>query len=264
MRGDVSAYSALGLQMGAEPDEIDRAYKRLIKLHHPDREGGDANRAAEINRAYRELRSRAPGADPLLFHDDDVWPEGSGDRGWVWGALILLVALGALLIATGPVTALIRHLSLPNAAGSTTGGIAAAPLSNDVMDHPLDRGAINQAIRDAMRLTGRHDDPGLLNASNLCHRSVRLKPSTSNLDRCAAFDDAVVELQNRDPVGDAGPFSQLAVSRRQWTAASALSNDYLAIDGRMDRIRLLVELTLAPPDPVVPQVQPDSNESQAD
>ena len=65
------------------------------------------------------------------------------------------------------------------------------------------------------------------------------------LDRCAAFDDAVVELQDRDPLRDRGPFSELAVTGRQWSGASALSNDYLAIDGRLDRIRLRVELALA-------------------
>jgi len=36
--------------------------------------------------------------------------------------------------------------------------------------------------------------------------------------------------------------------RGQWSAASVLSNDYLAIDSRLDRIRLQVELALAPPD----------------
>jgi hypothetical protein len=66
------------------------------------------------------------------------------------------------------------------------------------------------------------------------------------LDRCAAFDDAVVELQDRDPLRDQGPFSQLAVTGRQWSAASALSSDYVAIDGRLDRIRQRVEVVLAP------------------
>ena len=74
----------------------------------------------------------------------------------------------------------------------------------------------------------------------------RPSPSLAQLDRCAAFDDAVVQLQDRDPLRDQGPFSELAVTGRQWSAASALSDDYLAIDGRLDRIRLRVELVLAP------------------
>ena len=43
------------------------------------------------------------------------------------------------------------------------------------------------------------------------------------LDRCAAFDDAVVGLQDRDPLRDKGPFAPLAVTGRQWSAASALA-----------------------------------------
>ena len=61
MAGRASAFAALGLQPGADAAAIEQAYKRLIKQHHPDREGGDSSRAAEINRAYRELRGgRAP------------------------------------------------------------------------------------------------------------------------------------------------------------------------------------------------------------
>ena len=57
MAPDASAYSALGLEPGADVFAVERAYKSLIKQHHPDREGGDSARAAEINRAYRELRA---------------------------------------------------------------------------------------------------------------------------------------------------------------------------------------------------------------
>ena len=69
------------------------------------------------------------------------------------------------------------------------------------------------------------------------------------LDRCAAFDDAVVGLEDRDPIRDEGPFAPLAVTGRQWSAASSLSDDDIAIDERLDQIRLRVELSLAPPAP---------------
>ena len=59
MAGDISAYTALGLEPDADPTTIERAYKRLIKQHHPDREGGDSRRAAEINRAYESCAPRA-------------------------------------------------------------------------------------------------------------------------------------------------------------------------------------------------------------
>src|SRR5690349_2697876 len=60
MTADTTAYAILGLQPGADRDAVEAAYRRLIKRHHPDRAGGDNSRAAEINRAYFELRGRAP------------------------------------------------------------------------------------------------------------------------------------------------------------------------------------------------------------
>ena len=86
----------------------------------------------------------------------------------------------------------------------------------------------------------------LAGVSRNCHRQLRTNPSVLQLDRCAAFDDAVVQLQDRDPFRDQGPFSELAVTGRLWTGASLLTDDYLASDGRLDRVRLRVELDLAP------------------
>src|SRR5687768_3368407 len=61
---EASAYVILGLQPGADRAAIDKAYRRLIKLHHPDRSGGDPERAAEINRAYFELRGKRASDEP--------------------------------------------------------------------------------------------------------------------------------------------------------------------------------------------------------
>jgi hypothetical protein len=60
----------------------------------------------------------------------------------------------------------------------------------------------------------------------------------------------VVLLQDRDPLRDQGPFRQVAVNRRHWSDAAMLSSDSLAIDSRLDRIRLRVELRLAPGEPL--------------
>jgi hypothetical protein len=97
----------------------------------------------------------------------------------------------------------------------------------------------------------------LASASRDCHHLLRSDPSLLQLDRCAAFDDAVVQLQDRDPLRDQGPFSELAVTGRLWSGATALSDDYVAIDGRLDRIRLRVELALAP------AIQPELKSSAA-
>jgi hypothetical protein len=85
----------------------------------------------------------------------------------------------------------------------------------------------------------------LASASRDCHHQLRSQPSLIQLDRCAAFDDAVVQLEDRDPLRDQGPFSELAVTGRIWSGATALSDDSVAIDGRLDRIRLRVEQALA-------------------
>jgi hypothetical protein len=177
----------------------------------------------------------------LILADEE--PQGMGNS-WAVVAMAFLVALIALLLATGPVTALIRSHAAKTQR-PPVGRVAASSMIKDVMDQPLDNRAIDGAVRDAVRLAGRHDDDAALTASQDCQRALRLQPGIARLDRCAAFDDAVVQLQNRDPTWDGGPFSQIAVTRRQWSAASSLSNDYLAVDGRLDRIRLQVELTLA-------------------
>jgi hypothetical protein len=64
-----------------------------------------------------------------------------------------------------------------------------------------------------------------------------------------------VQLQDRDPLRDQGPFGELAVTGRLWSGATAMSDDYVAIDGRLDRIRLQVEIALAPAPP--PQAASD-------
>ncbi len=48
-------YEILGLNRGASPDEIKRAYRRLAHEHHPDKTGGDDKRFREINEAYQVL-----------------------------------------------------------------------------------------------------------------------------------------------------------------------------------------------------------------
>ena len=107
-----------------------------------------------------------------------------------------------------------------------------------------DRG--DASARRAQLLARTRDEMALASASRDCHHRLRNDPSLLELDRCAAFDDAVVQLQDRDPLRDQGPFGELAVTGRLWSGATALSDDYVAIDGRLDRIRLEVEIALAP------------------
>ena len=237
MAGDASAYATLGLQPGADSSAIEQAYRKLIKEHHPDRQGGDARRAAEIIEAYRELRAENNLKDPLV----GVQRESAG--AWPAVALFLAVGVGLVLLVRGP----LPSLALPHAQHGH--GLHRAPSASEVadaMDQPLHVGAIDGAARQALQIARTRDEMALASASQDCHHLLRSRPSLLQLDRCAAFDDAVVQLEDRDPLRDQGPFSELAVTGRIWSGASALSDNSLAIDGRLDRIRLRVEEALAP------------------
>ena len=50
-----NCYLVLKVNPDASPDEIRKAYKRLVKLRRPDSEGGDAERFKEIQAAYETL-----------------------------------------------------------------------------------------------------------------------------------------------------------------------------------------------------------------
>jgi hypothetical protein len=51
-------YRVLGVPHGASQAVVLEAYRRLSKLHHPDREGGSVERFMELQRAYEALRAR--------------------------------------------------------------------------------------------------------------------------------------------------------------------------------------------------------------
>ena len=235
MVADASAYDVLGVEPGAEWTEIERAYKQLIKVHHPDLTGGDADRATEIIRAYRELkRARDAGRAVVLVEDAPVRRRG---HDWLWAAFAV-AAVGVLVFTLGP---------LKPAPVDRPAAVAAREPPVDTMDSELNSGVIDASVHDAVRIFRGEDEMALASASRDCHRRLRAEPSLEQLDRCAAFDDAVVMLQDRDPLRSQGPFSELAVTSRQFSAGAALSSDSLALDSRLDRIRLHVELALAPP-----------------
>jgi DnaJ domain len=54
---DVDPHDVLGLEPGASPDEVHRAYRALAKRFHPDR-AGDGELMISINAAYDLLRER--------------------------------------------------------------------------------------------------------------------------------------------------------------------------------------------------------------
>jgi len=58
---DRRAFEALGFKAAAKSDEIKRAYKALVKIHHPDANGGDKtseDRLRSIIAAYSHLKTK--------------------------------------------------------------------------------------------------------------------------------------------------------------------------------------------------------------
>lgn len=55
----MSHYEVLGVAKNASKDEIKAAYRKLSRLHHPDRPGGDHAKMTAITTAYRVLSDDA-------------------------------------------------------------------------------------------------------------------------------------------------------------------------------------------------------------
>ncbi len=51
-------YETLGVNKGANDDEIKKAYRKLAHKHHPDKTGGNADKFKEINAAYQVLSDK--------------------------------------------------------------------------------------------------------------------------------------------------------------------------------------------------------------
>lgn len=260
MKADATALAVLGLPPGADRAAVEAAYKRLIKRYHPDRDGGDSDRAAEINRAYFELRGRT------LGNVQDDRPANIGEaiyarrarplrrlrrRRRLWPPLLALAVLGAGIGEREQIALWLKRSGegLDQLVAPLPGPAAATTQRIGDIDAPLAEGAISSSIAEARRMTGAADRAALEERSRDCHARLRDAPDAGLLDRCAAFDIAVVAISRSDPLRDEGPFSASAVTARQMSAARLLSDDYNAIEYRLDRIRSRVELALTPPPP---------------
>lgn len=263
MGAPASAYAALGLEPGADRRAIEEAYRRLIKVHHPDRSGGNAERAAELNRAYFELRkeqeptaptSEVPAPSRRVRPRRKKRSRSARGRRSSGLAPVLVIVLGALLLVEreSVVEFGTRWLNRFGDLGAPGPGRAGTvEMDSTAIDGPLDEPVIATSIEQAEKLVRRGEEDTVQH-SRACHRRMRAEPGLEQLDRCAAFDNAVVALADQSPIDLGGAFDASAVTARHMTAARLLSSDYLALERRLDRIRALVDRTLTPPTPVPP------------
>ena len=247
MSGRQSAYSELGLTPGADRAHIEEAYRRLIKLHHPDRPGGDGERAAQINRAYRELRSQPP--DTLPVEVQPPFPVARPRPRFRLRALAAAsLAAGAIFFSRNPAIFRSARFAAANPAPAITAGredfSAKSVTPLDGLQEPLSKSAIDRSAADALNLYQHSNLASLAGYSQGCQSQFRDHPDIAWFDACAAFDEAVVLLQSRDPAADSGPFNPAAVTAREMGAAGVLSDDSLAADSRLHQIRSRVELVL--------------------
>ncbi|HTX08580.1 MAG TPA: J domain-containing protein [Solirubrobacteraceae bacterium] len=71
------AYEALDLDPGVSPSEVKAAYRRLVRLHHPDHNPGigreTADRLTDINVAYEALLRQTRRARVATGEQGEVW-----------------------------------------------------------------------------------------------------------------------------------------------------------------------------------------------
>jgi hypothetical protein len=264
MRDPASAFATLGLEPGADRAAVEAAYRRLIKLHHPDRSGGDAGRAAEINRAYSDLCREPQPPSPIQAADDgEEWPYRSVARrprprkrskGRSNGVLVLATACAAALLIQDEQLERLDELFAQHVFDwrpVSAAPVRAAPVRTAAMRSTMSEAAIIDAVQQAVDLAKGGAGEALIEQSRACHRDLRSEPSLPLLDRCAAFDNAAASIDD-GPSTDSGRFSPSGLTALHTSAGSLLSSDYLAIEERLDRIRARVDILMASAEPAPP------------
>lgn len=262
MRRDESAYAVLGLRPGAPREDIDAAYRRLMKQHHPDRPGGDAVRAAEINRAYSELRKfsleaaqqhqqhqQQPRTKPNVKWRPPVPPPPAPPRRRSRAPLLalLLVGIAGLVVQGGwAMRGSWSDLEIGSATPFAERERRSDPRSLAALHTPVDRSLVDQAVADAVKFHASGDRELVDGFSQICFAKLREEPSVSRFDTCAAYDETIAILRGGSGDFDSGPFGATALTARQFAAARLLSDDYIATDSRLQQIRTRVEMNLLP------------------
>jgi hypothetical protein len=242
-----AAYSTLGLRLGAGRAEVNQAYRRLMKEHHPDRPGGDSDLAAEINRAYSLLSQRL-GEPVLVPVRVPPRPQRSRWRPLFW--LIAIVAIGTSIIIAGTDGRRVLARS-----GYVIATQARVPLDRpdfsamqrelSAFEDPVQPAIVDKAVATALKFHKSGDVAGAAAYSSDCQQSLRREPNVAWFDTCAAFDEAMLALADDDNRG-ADAFDDEAVTIREVSSARLLSDDSFAADSRLHQIRSQVDFEILP------------------
>lgn len=245
-----TAYAALGLRSGAAPAQVDEAYRRLIKIHHPDKSGGNAAKAAEINRAYSLLRQERLARGPHM-HRVPVPIRPARPSGRARGKLVFTLVLLAIVVGGW----LAMQRDLPNGLNHPIrfrpppAALAPEELAEDTLqafDQPLNSTVIDSAIAQAVKFHTLGDWVAAGIYSRDCNSRLQHDRSLAWFDACVAFDEAIVTLGAAAPQGADDYFADNAIAVREVSAARAFSDDSLGADLRLQQIRSQVQLQLVP------------------
>lgn len=250
MSPDRAAYAILGLRPGAGRAEVNDAYRRLMKQHHPDRPGGDANRAAEINRAYTYLRRRLgepvriPVAVPVRRR-----PTPFRARRLAFLLLFLAVGISALLAARDDRRQFARQAfaivpQFNTKAQDDAGVIFDPPLAS--LNEPVQPEIVQKAIVDAISFHTNDDLAGAAAYSGDCQKSLRRERTLAWFDACAAFDEAMLTLYGDRDLAGTRPFNDSAVIAREVAATRIFADGSLGADAHLHEIRSQVDLAILP------------------
>lgn len=182
-------YETLGVPSDATPAQIKAAFRKLASQHHPDREGGDAQKSAAVNDAYAVLSD----AERRARYD-------AGERD------------------ARPPTAEEQHelrvLMMLNAA------------MNDALDEPMTETlGIVSTVRKALRTAAKNAKDGSAKAMADAARLERMKAKVQR--KAAAGHDIVSELIDGRISKIRDLAAQATKESRELTDALARLDDYL-------------------------------------
>jgi hypothetical protein len=224
-----SPYEVLGLRPGADREAIERAYRRLIKQHHPDLGGGDGGAARAIIAAYRDLK-RADRQLPVVIEP----PPASRRKRRSWVVMAAVAAAAAALWWTPwPRLDLGEAGATPAILRARPGTVPASPGLLPQVDP--DRASVEAGVLEAERL-GSQSPERLLSYSRACAADLQRLPGDAMLDHCLGFDMAAayqMRLSGSEP--------EKAFGAGHLEAASVVLQDPVLAEARVGKIRRLVE-----------------------